>query len=53
MKEWLSERITVVDDSKETKHSIIHDNKTNKFILIKNNRVFSADKKEDLEKMIR
>jgi hypothetical protein len=46
-KEFLSERIIVYEKD------IIFDKKLNKYILIKNNRVFSSDKKEDLINLTR
>lgn len=51
-KEGFSERVDVIDDTDETPYSIIYDNRTQKYIMIYNDRVFSADNEEDLYKMI-
>lgn len=47
-KEYFCESIKVIDEE----NNVIYDENSKKFIMIKDNRVFSSDKKEDLLKMV-
>lgn len=51
--QWVSERIKILDDADDTPYSIIHDDRTGKYILIYNDRVFSADTEEELRGMLK
>lgn len=50
-KESFVESIRVIED--DDKYQIIHDKNLNKYILHKNNRVFTSDDVDSLKKMIR
>lgn len=50
-KEGLIEAVKVIEDTDN--YNIIFDTNTNKYILMYRNKVYSADKEEDLRKMIK
>jgi len=49
--EWLSERITILED--KNNYSLIFDDRINKYILIYNDRVFSSNNVDKLRDMLK
>ena len=52
-KEFVSERIKIIDDEEKKPYSIIYDDRNKKYVMIYGDRVFSADSEEELYKILR